>query len=118
MPGNGLSQHRSIVSGPTAQRPQGRRPARGDVSKYDLDHGLQYKDALSWRDVDAAAILDAIVAVTDAGDALMLSKTSDGGAYSITVMSGGKSAKVWPSDPEAAVEILIKLTANAQGTIA
>jgi hypothetical protein len=115
MAGNGLTPHRSTVSGPTVQAGGSGRRYRGDVGKYDLDTGLQFKDSLSWAQVRAEAIIDAIVAVTDVGDALMFSRTSDGGAYSITVMSGGKSAKVWPSEPEAAETVLTTLTARAAG---
>jgi hypothetical protein len=85
------------------------------VAKYDLEHGQQFKTSLSWAEVDAAAIVDAIVACTDVGDALMFSRTSDGGAYSITVMSGGKSAKVWPSEPEQAADVLRGIIERAAG---
>jgi hypothetical protein len=83
------------------------------VDKYDLETGLQFKETLSWADVPAASIVDAVVAVTGVGDALMFSRTSDGGAYSITVMSGGKAAKVWPSDPDGANDVLLKLIERA-----
>jgi hypothetical protein len=83
------------------------------VDKYDLEFGYQVAEPLSWSAVDAAAIVDAIVAVTDVGDALMFSKTTQGAAYSITVMSGGKSAKVWPADPESATDILRSIIERA-----
>jgi hypothetical protein len=115
MAGNGLIPHTSRTTGPTAHGPSNRPKPRGDVGKYDLDTGWQQKDGLSWAEVAASVIADAITAVTDVGDALMFSRTSDGGAYSITVMSGGKSAKVWPSDAAAAADILLSITQRAQG---
>lgn len=113
MAGNGLVPHTSRTNGPPANAGANRGGRSGGVGRYDLDHGLQFKDGLSWVDVEAAAIIDAIVAVTDVSDAIMFSRTSDGGAYSITVMSGGKSAKVWPSDPGAAADVLRSITERA-----
>lgn len=114
MAGNGLQPHQAVVSRPNAQGNANRPKPRGGVDKYDLDHGWQATEGVKWAEVDAALIADCIAAVTGASDAIMFACTSDGGAYSVTVMSGGRSVKAWPSDKDGVEALLLNITERAQ----
>lgn len=98
-------------NGPTAHR--SRVLNRGNVAKYDLDHGAQVTEPCSWTEIDAALIADVVASVTRIGDAIMFSLTSDHGAFSVTLMSGGKSVKQWPSDAEGCSALLTKIMVAA-----
>lgn len=49
--------------------------------------------AVSWRGADANKILRTIAAATEAGAAIMLGKTQDGGAFSVIVLDGDSRMK-------------------------
>jgi hypothetical protein len=49
-----------------------------------------------WSDIDPSTLRTCIDAVTRAGGAIMLGLTSDGGAYSICVLSGDDKIKEYP----------------------
>lgn len=55
----------------------------------------------SWDWAPSELLADAIVSVTGDGAALLLSKTSDGGALSLTILDGTHRLKWYPaSEPE------------------
>lgn len=61
----------------------------------------QGKPRASWTWADAEMLQDALVSVTGDGAALLLSKTSDGGALSLTILDGTHRLKWYPaSEPE------------------
>lgn len=57
---------------------------------------------IGWDEVDAVALAALVAAVTNAGDALILGRTSDGGALSLTILSGNDKHREYLSDPEKA----------------
>jgi len=59
-----------------------------------------------WSDIDAAAIRLAIDAVTRAGGAIMVGRTSDGGALSVCILDGDTKIKEYPHTIEEAVALL------------
>jgi hypothetical protein len=73
------------------------------------------RSVVSWSDVTAASIAQFVAAVTDAGSACILGRTSDGGALSITVLSGNERFREWPHTAEEATEVLDYL-ASEYGT--
>lgn len=105
--GNGSS------SGPTAITPSIANVYSKGVSRYGLSQHSGSGDVVTWELIDPQAIWGAIAAVTAAGDALMFSRTTDGGAYSITVMSGGKADKIWPKTTEEVHAVLTLLMERA-----
>lgn len=73
------------------------------------------RSVVSWSDVTAASIAQFVAAVTDAGSACILGRTSDGGALSITVLSGNERFREWPHTADEATEVLDYL-ASEYGT--
>lgn len=66
------------------------RRAGGRRSKYRAQEGaVEVTAAVDWGDVDPAALCGAVRAVVRAGDAITFSRTRDGGAFSVTVLSDG-----------------------------
>lgn len=69
---------------------------------------------VSYADVNPNALLEAIDAITERGDAIMLSLSADGGVYSIRVYSGKASYPFYPKDAAACEELMARLTATAR----
>jgi hypothetical protein len=83
------------------------------VSKYAR---LSERDAgvpITWEDVDGRLIKAALVAATEDGAALIFSKTSDGGALSITVLAGAARDKLYAKSVEAAEATLREIATLA-----
>ena len=53
-----------------------------------------------WAEITNQVIRDAVCAVTAAGGAIMFGRTSDKGAYSITVLDGDERIREWPHTVE------------------
>lgn len=68
---------------------------------------------IGWDEVDAVTVAAFVAAVTNAGDAVILGRTSDGGALSVCILSGDTKHREYLSDPDAAVEALKRLAVLA-----
>lgn len=68
---------------------------------------------VSWEEVDGRALKAALVAVSEDGCALILGKTSDGGALSLTLLGPGQPVKRWFKNRELAESFLHELAATA-----
>jgi len=55
---------------------------------------------VTYAELDNQLLRDAIVAVCDSGGAAILSRTSDSGAYSITVIDGDEKIREYPNTVE------------------
>lgn len=66
--------------------------------------------SIGWDECDAVAIAALVAAVTNAGDAVLFSRTSDGGALSLTIMTDGDKHREYFTDPELATVGLRELT--------
>lgn len=81
------------------------------VSKYAaLSEGAASGD-ISWADVSGPLIKQALAAATDDGCALIFSKTSDGGALSLTVLAGKERSKLYAKTTDIAESLLHELIA-------
>lgn len=83
------------------------------VSKY---AGLSEDVAtgnVTWSDVDGRILKAALVAITEDGCAIILGKTKDGGALSITLLGPGQPVKRWPNTGASAESFLEELRALA-----
>lgn len=60
----------------------------------------------SWEDAEADMLWKAITAVTDGGDAVMLSRTRDGGAVVLTLLAGDERMKHYATGAEAIARLL------------
>lgn len=65
-------------------------------TKSRLAGGKRPGTSVTWSDIPNQLLRDAIVAVADNGAAIMLGRTSDGGALSITVLDGQDKIREWP----------------------
>lgn len=72
------------------------------------------RNRASWTWADGEVLLDALVSVTEDGAALLLSKTSDGGALALQIWSGTARHKFYPVS---SAELNELLTAMAGGQI-
>lgn len=63
------------------------------------------RSSISWNEVDTQLLRDTVCAVCDAGAAILLSRTSDGGAFSITVMDGNERIREYPNSIEDAESV-------------
>lgn len=75
--------------------------------KAGADRGLYFSEC------DPATLRLCVDAVTRAGDAVLLARTSDGGAFSVRVLSDGQVFKSWPSSLEELHETLNMLADEA-----
>jgi hypothetical protein len=85
------------------------------VSKYARLSEDNASGAVSWEEVDGRLIKAALVAATEDGCALIFSKTSDGGALSITVLAGADRHKKYAKSSELAESVLHEVIALAGG---
>lgn len=83
------------------------------VSKYARLSEGNATGAVSWAEVNGPALKNALVAVTEDGCALILGKTSDGGALSLTLLGPGAPVKRWFKTHELAESFLHELAATA-----
>jgi len=67
---------------------------------------------IHWSDIDAVALRLAIDAVTRAGGAIMVGRTSDGGALSVCILDGDTKIKEYPHTVEEAVALLGAIAAE------
>lgn len=75
-----------------------KRTRTGNGSKYGLDSAMGKPEGSAAEFVEAVNVellRDAIARIVGAGDALMFSATSDGGALVMLVMEGGDKRKVY-----------------------
>lgn len=73
------------------------------------------KGGLTWADCSPTDLTAAAAAVTEDGAALLLSKTSDGGALLIQVLDGASKPKWYPASRQDLHEVLHLLTEVAIG---
>jgi hypothetical protein len=90
-----------------------RRPV-GSKRTYGSFGSKRDREALSWGTADFDVIARAIEAVTAAGDALVFGRTTDGGALSLSVLSGGERYTEYASSVEDAEDALRRATEDAK----
>jgi hypothetical protein len=78
-------------------------------NRYAKAAGNKANTAIAWEAVDGRAIKAAISAITACGDAITFGRTQDGGALSITVLTGADRPKFYPTTVEEAEDTLAQL---------
>jgi hypothetical protein len=68
-----------------------------------------------WSDLEAVSIRGAVDAVTRAGGAILMSRTSDGGALSICILDGDCKVKEYPHTSAEAEELLAAILDQYSG---
>lgn len=75
-----------------------RQSPNGKVDKWNEGlRELHSKGKCSWSDAGAEDLKAAIVAATEDGAALLFSRTIDGGALSLQILSGAGRNKLYPA---------------------
>ena len=70
----------------------------------------------SWEDADQEELWRTIIAVTEAGDALTLSKTMDGGAVSLTILSGSERIRNYAHGADEIADLLARIRVTLEAT--
>lgn len=83
-----------------------RKNGQNGANKWGTVSALTEKGSVSWEDADAALLKAALVSATEDGAALLLSKTSDGGALAIHVLHGTSRSKLYPASAQELKEAL------------
>lgn len=69
-----------------------------------------------WAQVSGPLIKDAIGFVTSRGDAITFGRTTDGGALSVTILSGSERLKQYATSHEEAEELLMQVIEDSSPT--
>ena len=84
----------------------GQPTGKGTQSRYAKQTGVHVGDPIRYAELDAAKLRSFIDAVTLDGCAVVLSRTSDGGALAFTLLDGDYRAKEYCSSARDANELM------------
>lgn len=99
-----------MSNGKNSKPPTWEANNNGPSHSRQRDYSRRPVDPIGWGEADNQQLRDCICAVTDAGAAIMLGRTSDGGALSITVLDGEQRIREWPHSAEELGKTLSWLT--------
>lgn len=89
------------------------RPLGGLSGRWRENRGAALE--VVWGDVDATKLRGMVDSITRAGGAVMLGRTSDGGAYSICVLMDSERLKEYPHTVEECEDLLQELMTGFAG---
>lgn len=69
---------------------------RRNAEQRKRDFSKRPQKSVQWSEVGNQLLRDTVCAIADSGAAIMFGRTSDGGAYSITVLDGDSKIREWP----------------------
>jgi uncharacterized protein YcgI (DUF1989 family) len=93
------------------------KPAGGGAGRYgSLGADKPSTEMASWEDADQEEIWRTIIAVTNAGDGITLSKTRDGGALSIVLLSGDQRVRLYARGADEVSERLKEIRVQLEAT--
>jgi len=93
------------------------KPDRTSASRYArISSDKPLSDQASWEDADQEDLWRTICAVTDAGDALTLGRTRDGGAVSLVILSGDERIRKYARGADELHELLAEIRASLEAT--
>lgn len=95
---------------PGMPRRNGNGGVSGKWTKYETKRAAEQA---CWSKIDTPTLFAALVAITNAGGALLLGKTRDGGSLCITICQGDERKKLYGSTREEIHEYLEYITDNA-----
>jgi hypothetical protein len=92
------------------------RPSVGPgAGRYDrVASSASHKAVATWEEADPDTVWRTICEVTEAGDALTFSRTRDGGAVTLTVLSGDQRVRQYATGAEEIAELLQLVREAAQ----
>lgn len=93
------------------------KPQRNNSARYAALRGSKpIGDKASWEEADADLLWRVVTAVTEAGDAITLGKTRDGGAVSLTVLSGEERIRLYAHGEDEVAEMLASVMRSLENT--
>ena len=93
------------------------KSAGSSASRYGrLGDSRGAAEKASWEDADQEELWRTIIAVTEAGDALTLSKTMDGGAVSLTILSGSERIRNYAHGADEIADLLARIRVTLEAT--
>lgn len=92
-----------------------KQPAVPRRRGYGSGIGNGRSDAVRYGLVDAELLRGCIDSVTEAGDAIMFSRTTDGGAFAIRILSDAGNGTWYPPTAEALQHVLVEADHIARG---
>jgi len=84
----------------------GNGKGNGVASVYAALSSASVDRSVSYSQIEGSALRECITRVTERGDAILFGRTSDGGALSIQVLTGGKAEKFYVSDGSELIELI------------
>jgi hypothetical protein len=78
----------------------------GHASIYAALSSASVDRSVSYSQIEGATLRECVTRVTERGDAILFGRTSDGGALSIQVLTGGKAEKFYVSDASELMELI------------
>ena len=78
----------------------------GKANVYAALSSASVDRSVSYGQIDGNTLRECVVRVTERGDAILFGRTSDGGALSIQVLTGGKAEKFYVSDASELMELI------------
>lgn len=101
-----------MTRNPTQTTHDLRKNGKGPEDKWGAHFNLKGRGKLTWEDANPELLRAALAAATEDGAGLLLSKTSDGGALSIYVLTNGATHKLYPATAEElseALQLIVKI---------
>lgn len=93
------------------------KSARSASSRYaSLGGDKPSAEKATWEDAEAESLWRTIVAVTDAGDAVTLGRTRDGGAVSLVILSGDDRIREYAHGAEEIEALLARVRVALEAT--
>lgn len=86
---------RTYANDPTHGRPRGGKSATSLTAFEQAD----VTNTVSWADIEATGVMEIAAQITDMGGAIILGRTRDGGAYSITLILNDDKRRFYASSP-------------------
>jgi len=92
-----------------------RPPGGPGAGRYDrVAASASHKAVATWEDADSDTLWRTVCEVTEQGDALTFSRTRDGGAVTLTVLSGTDRVRKYATGAEEIAELLQLVREAAQ----
>lgn len=85
------------------------------TDRWERLRGTQSLHAVTWADADVEMLRRAVMAVVEDGGAIILGRTSDGGALMVQILHGQGRVKIYPASQDELDTALMEIEAIATG---
>lgn len=93
------------------------KPNGANQSRYgSVSRGPSLQDLASWEDADQEELWRTVTAIVNAGDAVTLGRTRDGGALSLVILSGDERIRRYARGAEELSALLREIRTSLEAT--